>query len=93
LHPPSSSFDRPQDYYHYHTTANLAEPYLIRCLRGCIQNTNNNNALTVTASCSTKKDTAIKQDYSGFSVTWTANGAGAAGVGALLVAALLALSA
>ena len=90
MHPPSSSSASPQDFYHYHATANYAVPYLNRCFRGCITNKNDNAAVTLTATCT--KDSSIKQDYSTFTATWT-NGAGAAGVGALLVAALLALSA
>jgi len=63
-------------------------------MRGCIKNTNNNNGFSLTATADCVADSTIKQDYSGFTVAWTANGAaGAAGVGALLVAALIALSA
>ncbi|KAG2432948.1 hypothetical protein HXX76_008676 [Chlamydomonas incerta] len=57
-------------FYHYHVTANLAPPYVIRCFRGCVFNSNGNPSMSMTPGL-VKTDTtcvqATKQyDYSSF---------------------------
>ena len=38
--------DATYSFYHYHVTANLAPPYVIRCFRGCVFNANGNPSVS-----------------------------------------------
>ncbi|KAG2448784.1 hypothetical protein HYH02_006136 [Chlamydomonas schloesseri] len=57
-------------FYHYHVTANLAPPYVIRCFRGCVFNANGNPSMSSTAGLIKTDATCVKAakqyDYSSF---------------------------
>ncbi|PNW77448.1 hypothetical protein CHLRE_10g437000v5 [Chlamydomonas reinhardtii] len=62
--------DATYSFYHYHVTANLAPPYVIRCFRGCVFNANGNPSMSSISGLIKTDATCVKAakqyDYSSF---------------------------